>query len=533
MMLSPELDAALAAIPAPALLVDSREEVVATNREATCLFGPAPAAPRRCGDVLRCARRSDVPEGCGRGPSCPRCELYAAIRSALRGESPARGEAEVELEQEGRVARRWLRASAAPATLEGGAAAILALLDVSDLHRAEESARRDGLVRTERLANVGRLASGVAHEIMNPLSTILFGLQALGDEWPWLASLTSPGALADELRLRQARDRLGDALAGAQRIREIVRALRIFSDVDSEPAGEVSLHHALELALAMAHNEIKYRARVTKLLGRVPPIHASEGRIAQLLLNLLLNAAQSILEGDADRNLIQVRTWSEGGAAMVEVSDTGCGILPEHRERIFEPYFTTRRAGTGAGLGLAIVQKIVEELGGAIRVESEPGRGSRFQVSLPGSGKPEAEGPPEPPAPVPIRGRILVVDDEPGIRAALEALLGRAHEVLSVASGDEARAILEGDRRFDLILCNLMMPRGSGMDLHAWLANHDPSLARQMVFVTGGAFTERAREFLAQVPNLRLAKPIEPRLVVGVVSGAIATSRAHRGGRDG
>jgi signal transduction histidine kinase/CheY-like chemotaxis protein len=525
----PELAAALGAIPVAACLIDAEQAIVAVNQEAERLFGPLPATPRRCGDLLRCARRRDVAQGCGHGPRCSSCALLAAIRSTLNGE-PA-GEPELELEREADLGeRRWLRARVAPARLAGRPAALLGLLDVSEAHRAERELAhlRAGLIRTERLANVGRLASGVAHEIMNPLSSILFGLQTLGDELQRSGGrrASAAGDLADELRLRQAHDRLSDALGAGHRIREIVCALRTFSDVDGAPTGSVSLHHALEQALAMAHNEIKYRARVVKLLGRVPPIRAAEAQLAQLLLNLLLNAAQSIIEGDADRNLIQVRSWSDGGEAMVEISDTGCGIAPEHRERIFEAYFTTRRAGTGAGLGLTIARRIVDELGGRISFESEPGRGTRFRVALPGAAPAEPEGPPEPPPPTAIRGRILVVDDEAGIRAALEAMLGRVHEVVCVASGVEAREILETDRRFDLILCNLMMPRGSGMDLHAWLAGRDPRLANLMVFVTGGAFTERAREFLARVPNLWLAKPIEPRLVIGVVSGAIATSRA-------
>ncbi len=389
----------------------------------------------------------------------------------------------------------------------------------------EKSIERAGdRYRTERLASVGRLASGVAHEIMNPLSTILHNLKALGEELPTLLG-SDRGDAVEGLRLRRAADRLADALSGGHRIHEIVRALRTFSDVDGE-VREVSLHWALDQALAMAHNEIKYRARVVRLLGRVPPIRASEGRLAQVLLNLLLNAAQSILEGNADGNLIQVRTWCHGGEVMVEVSDTGCGIAAEHRDRIFEPGFTSRREGTGAGLGLTISKAIVEELGGRIDFESAPGSGSRFRVALPAASQREAEGPPEPPLPAAIRGRILVVDDEPGIRAALAELLGRAHEVVTAGSGVEARELLESDRRFDLVLCNLMMPRGSGMDLHDWLAERDRPLADAMVFVTGGAFTERARAFLARVPNLSLAKPIEPGVVVGVVSAGIATRRA-------
>jgi two-component system, NtrC family, sensor kinase len=196
---------------------------------------------------------------------------------------------------------------------------------------------------------------------------------------------------------------------------------------------------------------------------------------------------------------------------FAEVVDTGHGIKPEHLERIFDPFFTTKQVGAGSGLGLSISKSIVTEFGGDLRVESEPGRGARFIVRLPATpqeptvtlvGK-------TPSAPQPPRGRILVVDDEEAIRRSLQRLLGARHEVFTAGSGREAKALLEGDTNFDVVLCDLMMPEMTGMELHAWLVGHSPELAARVVFVSGGAFTPSADAYLQKVSNVKLEKPFE------------------------
>ena len=209
-----------------------------------------------------------------------------------------------------------------------------------------------------------------------------------------------------------------------------------------------------------------------------------------------------------------MRTWAAGGDVFAEVSDTGTGIAPENLERIFEPFFTTKKAGKGSGLGLAICKTLIGEFGGDLRVESELGKGTRFVVRLPvRDGEPDDLEDPSPAAQAPrgpsVRGRVLVVDDEASIRAVVSRLLRADHEVVTAASGREAQALLSKDGGFDLILCDLMMPELSGMELHAWLATHDPALAKKMVFVSGGAFTPRASEYLARLENLQLAKPFD------------------------
>jgi PAS domain S-box-containing protein len=429
--------------------------------------------------------------------------------------------------------------------------------DVSELRRAQQERERlqTSLAQSDRLTSMGMLAAGVAHEINNPLSYVLFNLESLAADLPGFtegmrrchAELTaragaevvgqllgagqevfSPAALEDAL------ERLGEAVSGAQRIRQIARSLGTFSRVEQAALAPVDVQASVEHALTMASNEIKYRARVVRDFAAVPAVLATEGKLAQVFLNLLINAAHAIPEGRVERNEIRVRTWAEGERVCVEVRDTGHGIAPELQEKIFEPFFTTKGVGVGSGLGLPICKSIVTGFGGEIGFESEPGRGARFTIRLPRVPgdwqKPGEPAPGEAPARPAVRGRILVVDDEAGIRASLARLVGRDHEVVLASSGEEGQALLEKDRRFDLVFCDLMMPKMSGMELHAWLAERDPALAGQVVFITGGAFTPGAAEYLARVGNLRVEKPFDSASLRKLAGELVLAARAKREG---
>jgi CheY-like chemotaxis protein len=233
-----------------------------------------------------------------------------------------------------------------------------------------------------------------------------------------------------------------------------------------------------------------------------------------VFLNLLINAAHAIEEGDVEGNEIRVRSGTRNGEVYAEVSDTGTGILPDHLDRLFDPFFTTKDVGVGSGLGLTICHNIVTSCGGRIEVESEPGKGSRFVVRLPAappSAREDSPAPdPEPPRREERRLRILVVDDEPMLGSAVGRMLGRAHEMVFAGSGLEGREILERDRAFDVVLCDLMMPDYSGMDLFGWIRKRAPGLARRVVFMTGGAFTPKAKVFAEQVDNPLIEKPFKP-----------------------
>jgi CheY-like chemotaxis protein len=300
-----------------------------------------------------------------------------------------------------------------------------------------------------------------------------------------------------------------DARDGAERMRIIIRDLKMFSRVEEDRPGPVDLRPVLESCVNMAWNEIRHRARLVKELAVVPLVRGNEARLGQVFLNLLVNAAQAIPEGKANAHEIRVAVRAvPGDRVAVEVRDTGGGIRPEHRARIFDPFFTTKPPGVGTGLGLSICHSIVSGLGGEIQVESEVGKGSRFCVLLPVATEARPPRPSARAAPPRPRGRILVVDDEPLVGTVIQRTLQQEHDITVVSS---ARAALETlDRsEFDLVLSDLLMPEMTGMDLYRVLSERDPRLARRMVFLTGGAFTPAARKFLDQEPVVCLEKPFD------------------------
>jgi CheY-like chemotaxis protein len=253
-------------------------------------------------------------------------------------------------------------------------------------------------------------------------------------------------------------------------------------------------------------------------------VEANEGRLGQVFLNLLVNAAQAIPEGGVDQHEIRVVTRPHPEGVMIEVRDTGSGIAPDVLKRLFEPFFTTKPMGVGTGLGLPICQDIVTSFNGRIEVESKVGKGSTFRVILRAAIADYAFELPRAPQvrEASRRGRILVVDDEPMIAVAIRRTLQREHEVVTLTSAREAHARLTGGERFDVIVCDVMMPEMSGMDLHEELVRHSPELAARMVFMTGGAFTPNARAFLNQVANRRLEKPFTSKELRALVQAMLA-----------
>ena len=405
------------------------------------------------------------------------------------------------------------------------------------------------MAQSDRLATMGMLAAGVAHEINNPLAYLLYNLETAVEDLGKLIGAQGQGDDARDagegegspdpgLQTREAligllEDiyfRVREAETGAQRIRSITRGLGSFSRVEQPERTEIDLVAAVEHAINMARNEIKYRARLVKDLAPVPPVLASEGRLAQVALNLLVNAAQAMEEGDVEHNQIRVRTWASGEGVFLEVSDTGEGIAESDLDKIFEPFFSTKPVGVGSGLGLSICKKIVSECGGEISVSSVRGEGTRFVVRLPrASRRPEdSSGKTEVSPKAPVRGRVLVVDDEPSVRRILQRLLGKHHVVIAVESGEAARALVETDRDFDVILCDVMMSGGSGMEFHRWLREVDEPLARRVVFMSGGAFTPGARDYLGGIENRRIEKPFDMDKLRTLVSELVAAARGVR-----
>jgi PAS domain S-box-containing protein len=387
-------------------------------------------------------------------------------------------------------------------------------IDITERRRTEAALQQSEarLVDADRLASLGTLAAGVAHEINNPLSYVLLNLDLVLRELDARCLGVEAAVPCGELvtRLREAR-------RGVDRVRVIVQDLKAFSRVDTERRGPVDVRRVLDEMIEIAANEIRHRARLVRAFDDVPPVEANASRLGQVFLNLLLNAGQAIAEGDVEHNQITVGTSVDAaGRVAITVSDTGAGIPDDILAHVFEPFFTTKPSGVGTGLGLSICHGIVASLGGEITVESRIGRGSVFRVVLPGAlpvdGSPTAgrtESRPSIPPPRTPRGRVLVVDDEPVLAAALGRSLEPEFEVEVLGNGREALTRLHRDPPFDAVLCDLIMPEMTGMDVYEALKETDPDLVERIIFMTGGTFTRRARDFLASIPNPALDKPFD------------------------
>jgi PAS domain S-box-containing protein len=376
---------------------------------------------------------------------------------------------------------------------------------------AELAATRSALVQAERLATAGQLAAGVGHEINNPLAYVLANVTYALEELEQL-DLSIP-----DVDLEEVQRALQQAQLGAMRIRDIVRDLRIFARGDPEAIGPVDVQAALEFSISMATHEIRQRAQLVRKFEPVPFVRANESRLGQVFLNLLINAAQAIPEGgtaEAHQVTVAMRP-GEPGWVIVEVSDTGKGIQPDHLPHIFEPFFTTKPIGVGTGLGLSVCHGIVTGLGGRLEVDSQPGRGTTFRVLLPvGDVDSPAEVPElpqvEPPRAVSSR-RVLVIDDDPEVRLALARIIGSPHVVELAETAHEAQdRLLNRQESYDVIFCDLMMPELTGMDLHDALAAKRPEVIGHMVFMSAGAFTPRAARFLEEHAARRIEKPFDP-----------------------
>jgi len=351
------------------------------------------------------------------------------------------------------------------------------------------------LMLSDRLVAIGTLAAGVAHEVNNPLTFIMAHLDWIGRE----VGSRNPSVAR----------RVNEALEGTERIRDVVRDLTSFAHREEGVPLPVRLSAVLDTALRIAHTELRFRARITRDYGDVPDVGGRPGRLGQVFLNLLLNAAHALPTGHADRHEVTVTTrLLHEGVVRTSIHDTGRGIDPSLLDGIFDPFVTTKAPGEGTGLGLYISQNIVKGLGGSITVESTLGHGSTFHVDLPVYVKPGSVRPPESAAPSPVlpgKLRVLVVDDEPNIRALLAHVLA-PHDVVCESSGKDAIARLEKES-FDVIVCDLIMPQLTGMDVYEHVLAYRPELSKRFVFMTGAAFTERAAAFVSSMKVKPLQKP--------------------------
>lgn len=360
---------------------------------------------------------------------------------------------------------------------------------------------------SDRMASVGTLAAGVAHGINNPLAYVISNLDYVRSK------LSLPWNELPAEDVREVRDLLEESLEGADRVRRIVGDLRSFSRQSEERVQPVDLTNLIERALNMAMNEIRHRARVVLELGKVPRVMGTESKLGQVVLNLLVNAAQAIEAGNVEQNSITVRTLlDKHGRPRLEIQDTGVGIPEEYLRRVFDPFFTTKPVGIGTGLGLAISHRIVSEFGGEIGIESQHQHGALVWMALEAAPAETAAQPKQPTFPPPSNrehsARILIVDDEPAILRALSRVLS-GYQVTRALSGKEAITHIEQAGPYDVVFCDVMMPELSGIDVYERAKQVCPGQEQRIVFITGGAFTEQAAKFIDSIDNPKLGKPFD------------------------
>jgi signal transduction histidine kinase/CheY-like chemotaxis protein len=418
-----------------------------------------------------------------------------------------------------------VRGTVYPLLGEGGRVVAIegVLADVSGEHAA-----RTRLVQADRLSTLGTLAAGVAHEINNPAAFILLGLDLLD------RMLSGPGVSMEPGVSGNAKETLGELRDSIRRIVDIARDLRLFASPPAAEGGRrtiVDVNRTVESALSLTRGQIIERAQIERDLSEVPPVLMDDGRLGQVIVNLLVNAAQAIPRSYASEQRITVTTRSFGSTVEIEVRDTGAGISKENMARIWQPFFTTKSPDVGTGLGLSISREIVERAGGTIVAESPvmtadgPASGTRFIIRLPAAGDDEPVISRASPLPAHApRARVLIVEDEPALARALAEELGQRHEV-TVAGGAEAALGKMEVARYDVVLCDLRMPGMGGEVLYARVLEQDPAQAGCFIFMTGVGFGADVERFLKESGRPVLEKPFPAEAALEAIAKVSKKSR--------
>jgi two-component system NtrC family sensor kinase len=370
--------------------------------------------------------------------------------------------------------------------------------DITGRKQAEEELhrQREAAYQAERLATMGQLLAGIAHELNNPLSVVL-GQASL------LHADARGGLLAE---------RAQEILRAAERCARIVRNFLALARQRPPERQQVHLNHVVQevvelLAYTLRANAVHVHLH---LADELPPLWADPDQLHQVVLNLSTNAYQAMVETPTPRRLTFTTQFDDERARVIlEVADTGPGILPEIATRIFEPFSTTKPLGVGTGLGLSLCKGIVEGHGGTISVESQSGHGAVFRIDLPvGVAPVVAPLSHTVKAPLPLQGRtILVVDDEPTVASILAQMLALdGHRVEVATNGAMALDKLQ-QQSFDLILSDMRMPELDGPGLYRQLACRYPKLLQQIIFLTGDALGPQVQAFLEQTQVPSLDKP--------------------------
>lgn len=390
------------------------------------------------------------------------------------------------------------------------------------------------LVHTSRLAALGQLATGIAHEVNNPTATLLSCQEALlGD----LASLTlflqetTPQPL-DACRAMAhlaegAIAAVKDSLESVHRISSVVNNLKGFATIDAHAITAVDINDVVTAAQSLVRAELRGVRSVRLSLQAHRTLPGDGSKLTQAVANLLLNAAYAVrntLEGE-----ILIETEDDGAGVVVRVSDNGEGVPEGLEVRIFEPFFTTKPVASGTGLGLSVCSDIATKHRGRLSLAHPRLGGATFEFYVPRDTGFSLRPKPVPSAVPPQPSRLLIIDDEPTLVRAYRRLLSRSHQVVGAYGGDEALALLARDDNFDMILCDLMMPRVDGVAVYRHLERWQPHLLPRLLFCTGGPTNPQCRKFLEETPVDLVLKPVTQELLLEWVARKTQLRRREDG----
>jgi signal transduction histidine kinase/ActR/RegA family two-component response regulator len=383
----------------------------------------------------------------------------------------------------------------------------------SQIRRAHQSASE----HVARMAMVGALTARIGHELKQPLTFVDHSLSDTLREIDLLIRDTSdqPGLPA---RLQEVQTRLRRMQSVERDTWKLLRELNAFSRRDEEPARPVRPDEVLESALLLTQAEISARARIERQIEPAPSVLISPLQLKQVLVNLLLNAAQALSNSTSGDNRIRITLrGTDRGWAQIEIADSGPGIPGGLTQKIFEPFFTTKAAGEGTGLGLAIAKEIIESAGGRLGLVSEPSSGATFQILLP-----PADGLRAMPARTEHRLTLLLIEDDPKLLRMLESALSPEYEIVCVRGAEEAvQMILQGILPFDAVLCDVNLGEYSGIRVYQQAVNANPDLRSAFIFMTGGACNPEALQFLQDASCVVLEKPFSLEYLNQVVLNTI------------
>ena len=400
------------------------------------------------------------------------------------------------------------------------------------IERGRAETLRRQLSTAEHLQGFNQFASALAHQIRNPAAFMMTNLTVMKDHVSDLSSAISALRVCldddDIPRLRELVRReyldkvlnemaemLNDNLDGQKRIKDILEDLTALAHIEREDISQVDLNDLARSACDMMGKLIRKHATLKKDLQPLPAISADRGKLLKVIASLLQNAALAIDEGNPIGNQIKVSTASKAGRVLLTIQDTGAGIPQKIRDRIFEPFVTTRHP-EGKGLGLSIASEVVRRHDGIIRFDSKPGRGSVFQVSLPVDTGLRVSRPTTPEEPVKAlvnrdlkRARLLVIVHEKELLSALQRLLAPHHDVTMASGGKAGLAVLTKNQDFDAVICNLTMPDIDGEMVYEYLQNVAPGLLARLFLLADDLSTAQMGRFIPSMSERILVKPVQ------------------------